>query len=79
MRSGFVCPNSKLFYVPSHCPQLNPEERLNADLKQQTGKRVPVRTNLKLREAANEHMTMMEQKPVRVMSQFQDWRVSNAA
>ena len=58
----------ELFYLPSYSPQLNPEERLNADLKQQMGKRVPVRTKLKLREAANQHMTMLEQNPERVMS-----------
>ena len=30
----------ELIYLPSYSPQLNPEERLNADLKQQMGKRV---------------------------------------
>ena len=65
----------ELFYLPSYSPQLNPEERLNADLKQQMGKRVPVRTKLKLREAASKHMTMLEQNPERVMSYFQDRRV----
>ena len=69
----------ELFYLPSYSPQLNPEERLNADLKQQMAKRVPVRTQLKLREAANEHMTMLEQNPERVMSYFQDRRVRYAA
>jgi transposase len=69
----------ELFYLPSYSPQLNPEERLNADLKQQMGKRVTVRTKAKLREAANEHMTMLEQNPERVMSYFQDRRVRYAA
>ena len=69
----------ELFYLPSYSPQLNPEERLNADLKQQMGKRVPVRTKLKLREAANQHMTILEQNPERVMSYFQDRRVRYAA
>ncbi|MEC5214356.1 transposase [Polaromonas sp. CG_9.5] len=48
----------ELFYLPSYSPQLNPEERLNADLKQEMGKRVPVRTKAKLREAANDHMAI---------------------
>jgi transposase len=69
----------ELFYLPSYSPQLNPEERLNADLKQEMGKRVPVRTKAKLREAANDHMTMLEQHPERVMSYFQDRRVRYAA
>jgi len=34
----------ELFYLPSYNPELNPEERLNADLKQAMSKRVPVRT-----------------------------------
>jgi len=69
----------ELFYLPSYSPQLNPEEWLNADLKQEIGWRVPVRTKSKLREAANEHMAMLEQNPERVMSYYQDRRVRYAA
>jgi transposase len=69
----------ELFYLPSYSPQLNPEERLNADLKQEMGKRVPVRTKAKLREAANEHMLMLEKTPERVIGYFQDRRVRYAA
>jgi len=43
------------------------------------GKRVPVRTKAKLREAANDHMTKLEQNPERVMSYFQDRRVRYTA
>jgi hypothetical protein len=39
----------EVFYLPGYSPALNPEERLNADLKQALGKRVPVRTKAKLR------------------------------
>jgi hypothetical protein len=46
------------------------EERLNADLKQPMGKRVPVRTRAKLLEVANGHMAMLEQNPQRVISHF---------
>lgn len=69
----------ELFYLPSYSPQLNPEERLNADLKQEMGKRVPVRTKAKLRDATSAHMMMLEQNPERVMSYFQDRRVKYAA
>jgi len=77
----------ELFYLPSYdqrkslwdSPQLNPEERLNADLKQEMGKQVPVRTKAKLREAANSHMMRLEQNPERVISYFQDRRVRYAA
>ena len=69
----------ELFYLPSYSPQLNPEERLNADLKREMNKRVPVRTKTKLRESANEHMHMLERTPERVISFFQDRRVRYAA
>lgn len=63
----------------SYSPERNPEERLNADLKQAMDKRVPVRTKVKLRDAANEHMFMLEKSPQRVQSFFQDPRVKYAA
>lgn len=69
----------EVFYLPSYSPELNPEERLNTDLKQAMGKRVPVRTKANLRDAANEHMAMLEKSPERVMSYFQDPRVKYAA
>ncbi len=58
---------------------LTPEERLNADLKQEMGKQVPVRTKAKLREAANSHMKRLEQNPERVIGYFQDRRIKYAA
>lgn len=69
----------EMFYLPSYSPELNPEERLNADLKQAMGKKVPVRTKAKLRHAANEHMAHLEQSPERVRSFFQDLPVKYAA
>ena len=67
------------FYLPSYSPELNPEERLNSDLKQAIGTKVPVRTKEKLRTAANDHMAMLENNPERVVSYFQDPRVKYAA
>lgn len=69
----------EVFYLPSYSPELNSEERLNADLKQAMGRRVPVRTKAKLREAANEHMAWLDKSPERVMSYFQDPKVKYAA
>ena len=69
----------ELFYLPSYSPQLNPEERLNADLKQEMGKRVPVRSKAKLREATSAHMAMLEQNPERLIRYFQDHRVKYTA
>lgn len=69
----------ELFYLPGYSPELNPEERLNADLKHAIGSKVPARTKPKLRAAANDHMVMLENNPERVKSYFQDPRVKYAA
>lgn len=69
----------ELFYLPSYSPELNPEERLNADLKQALYTKVPVRTKAKLKAATTEHMRTLEQSPDRVKKYFQDARVKYAA
>lgn len=69
----------EVFYLPSYSPELNPEERLNADLKQAMGKKVPVSTEAKLRDAANDHMFALGNSPERVKSFFHDPRVKYAA
>ena len=69
----------ELFYLPSYSPELNPEERLNADLKYAIGSKVPVRTKAKLKAAATDHMQKLEQSPERVKSYFQDIHVKYAA
>ena len=69
----------ELFYLPSYSPELNPEERLNSDLKQAMGSKVPARTKAKLKAAAIDHMTMLEQTPQRVMNYFRDPKVAYAA
>lgn len=69
----------ELFYLPSYSPELNPEERLNADLKSALYTKVPVRTKAKLKAAATEHMQSLEQSPERVKKFFQDSRVKYAA
>ena len=62
----------EVFYLPSYSPELNPEERLNADLKHVIRSKVPVRTKDKLQAAATEHMTALQTKPESVKSFFQD-------
>ena len=42
-----------LFYLPSYSPELNPEERLNADLKHAITSKVPVRTTSPVDMARN--------------------------
>src|SRR5712692_9075875 len=69
----------ELFYLPSYSPELNPEERLNADLKHAICSKVPVRTKAKLKEAATNHMLILEQSPDRVKKYFHDPYVKYAA
>jgi transposase len=69
----------EVFYLPSYAPELNPDERLNADMKHAIGSKVPVRTKSKLKTAAEDHMTTIGTAPERVRAYFQDPRVKYAA
>lgn len=69
----------QVFYLPSYSPELNPDERLNADLKYALGSRIQVRTKDKLRKATEAHMNMLSSNPQRVRSYFDDPKVKYAA
>lgn len=69
----------EVFYLPSYSPELNPDERLNADLKHEISTKVPVRTKAKLKLAASQYMSWLEQNPERVCSYFRDPYVAYAA
>jgi transposase len=69
----------EVFYLPSYSPELNPDERLNAELKYALGSRVQTRTKDKLKQATKAHMDMLEQNPERVRSYFNDPKVKYAA
>ena len=63
------------FYLPSYSPDLNHDERLNADLKYALDSRVQTRTKDKLKEATKAHMQMLQQHPERACSYFDDPKV----
>ena len=67
------------WWAEAHPTPLNPEERLNADLKYAMGSKVPARTKTKLRAAASDHMRLIESSPERVKAYFKDPRVAYAA
>jgi transposase len=69
----------EVFYLPSYSPELNPDERLNADLKHALGSRIQVRSKEKLKAATTAHMELLARTPERVKSYFQDPRVKYAA
>ncbi len=65
--------------LPSYSPELNPDERLNAGLKQALGSRVQVLTKDKLKSATPDHMKMLETRPDLIKAYFQDPHVKYAA
>ena len=67
------------FYLPSYSPELNPDERLNADLKHKITTSVPARTKAKLLETATSHMEHIASSPNRVKAYFRDPVVNYAA
>ena len=71
--------NIEVFYLPSYSPELNPDERLNADLKHAITTSVPRRTRQGLLKKTTEHMTMVKASPERVKTYFKDKHVAYAA
>jgi len=69
----------EVFYLPSYSPELNPDERLNGDLKQAIEIRVPCRTKDKLRNAATNHMAAIQMNPERIKNFFKDALIAYAA
>ena len=69
----------EVFYLPSYAPELNPDERLNADMKHAITTKVPMRSKAKLKAAAEAHMDTIGQSQDRVRAYFQDRRVKYAA
>ena len=69
----------EVFYLPSYSPELNPDERLNADLKHAITTSVPRRTKDGLLKKATEHMNKVKASPERVKSYFKDKHVAYAA
>lgn len=69
----------EVFYLPAYSPDLNPDERLNADIKHYVGTRVPVRSKEKLRTTTSYRLRELQKQPDRIKSYFQDPRVKYAA
>lgn len=69
----------EVFYLPSYAPELNPDERLNALLKQELRSKVPERSKAKLLAASNQVMTQLAADRPVIRSLFQDPYVRYAA
>jgi len=69
----------ELFFLPAYSPDLNPDEHLNADVKQGVGSKAPVRTKENLKKAAENHMEMLKSFPDRITRYFKDPAICYAA
>lgn len=80
--TNWVTENSdriELFYLPAYSPDLNPDEHLNADLKQGVGSRTPGRTKKQLLVTAENHLAMLKDTPSRIQKYFKDPAIAYAA
>lgn len=60
----------EVHYLPSYSPELNPDEGVNADLKQALPRREPARSKEQLRRAADQHMRSLSRRPQRIRAIF---------
>jgi transposase len=69
----------EVFYLPSYSPKLNPDECLNADLKDGVTRRAPSRNKSQLKKAAISHLRKLQKSPRRVQKYFEHKPVRYAA
>ena len=69
----------EVFYLPAYSPELNPDESLNADLKQAVTRAAPARSQQQLKRATVSHMRRLSKLPARVRSYFRHKPVRYAA
>src|SRR5690348_17336054 len=69
----------EVFLLPSYSPELNPDEGLNADLKQHITRKAPLRSKQALKQAATSHMHRLSKSPARVRSYFSQKSMRYAA
>ena len=68
-----------VFYLPSYWPELNPDELLNADLKQRVTQAAPPRNKLALTRTAIGALRSIQKQPERVESYLGQKDVTYAA
>jgi transposase len=60
----------EVFHLPCYSPELNPDEGLNADLKQAVTRKPPARSNHELKRTIISHMRRLTKLPERIRSYF---------
>jgi transposase len=69
----------ELFYLPSHSPELNPDEDVNADLTQVVTRKAPARSKQQPKRTAISHMRRLSKLPERLRAIFQHQQFRYAA
>ena len=69
----------EVFFLPSYSPELNPDECLNADLKQAVTSKAPARAKGQLKKATVGHLRKLSKSPERIKKYFQHQPVRYAA
>ena len=69
----------ELFYLPSYAPDLNPDERLNSDLKYQIHSGLVSRTKEQVKSKVRSTMKIIQNRPERVKKYFHDPAIAYAA
>lgn len=69
----------EVFYLPSYSPELNPDECLNADLKQAVTSQAPARSKGQLKKVTVGHLRKLSKSPERIKSYFRHQPVRYAA
>jgi transposase len=69
----------EVHYLPSYSPELNPDEGVNADLKQAVPRKPPARSKQQLKQAAISHMRRLSKIPRRIRSIFRHQQFRYAA
>jgi transposase len=69
----------EVFYLPAYSPELNPDEGVNADLKQAVPRKAPARSKQQLKRAAVSHMRSLAKRPKRIRAIFRHQQFRYAA
>ena len=60
----------EVFHLPPYSPELNPDEGLNADLKQAATRKPPARSKDELKRNLVSHLRSLSKRPSRIRSYF---------
>lgn len=69
----------ELFYLPSYCPELNPVEYLNGDVKQGVHAKPPTRNLEQLKQRVLSQLRKLQRLPAHIRSYFQHPSIAYAA